>query len=162
MRRYDGRTECGDGSRDHRAAIPSFRHSVVFLAFCFLSCSPVTTRPRFEPFPEAQVLVVRGTPQRVTAEANAWLGTERVPVAFVSPIDGYLETEWHQGAKLRAWANPAAPGSTRIIVEAVIRPLEDPSRQPRELELPAPADHAGYQLAQRLLAGLKERLGVAP
>jgi len=78
---------------------PAIRLSaLLFIA----ACTPVTTRPRFEPFPEAQVLVVRGTPQRVTAEANAWLGTERVPVAFMSPIDGYLETGWHQGAKLRA------------------------------------------------------------
>ena len=138
---------------------PAIRLSaLVFIA----ACTPVTTRPRFEPFPEAQVLVVRGTPQRVTAEANAWLGTERVPVAFMSPIDGYLETEWHQGAKLRAWANPAAPGNTRIIVEAVIRPLEDPSRQPRDLELPAPPDHAGHRLAEQLLNALKERFGTNP
>ena len=132
------------------------------LALLLAACSPVTTRPRFEPFPEAQVLVVRGSPDRVTTEASAWLGTVQVPVAFVSLIDGYLETEWKDGAKLRAWANPAAPGMTRVIVEAVVRPLEDPSRQPRELERAAPPDHAGYRLAEQLLGALKERFGTEP
>ena len=153
--------ECGVRSR--RALIHSaLRTPHSALAVLFLACTPVTTRPRFEPFPEAQVLVVRGNPQRVTAEVNTWFGAERVPVAFMSPIDGYIETDWHQGAKLRAWANPAAPGSTRIIVEAVIRPFEDPSRQERDLERPAPVDHAGHRLAEQLLTTLRERFGSPP
>ena len=133
-------------------------------AFCILlaACSPATTRPPFEPFPQAQVVVVRGAPERVTAEAGAWLAGEGVPVAFASGRDGFLETGRHQGIRLRLWANPAAPGTTRVIVEAVHRPVEDPSRTARDLEVPVPRGHDGYRLAERLLGALSDRFGVAP
>lgn len=51
------------------------------------------------------------------------------------------------------------PGKSRVTVEAVYRPMEDPSRTPRDLERAAPPGSAGHQMAQKLLAALKEKLG---
>ncbi|MGH7645977.1 MAG: hypothetical protein ACREMR_10375 [Gemmatimonadales bacterium] len=126
------------------------------------ACTPVSTRPAFEPFPQAQVVVVRARPERVTAEAGAWLAGEGVPVTFASGRDGFLETGPHQGFRLRLWANPAAPGTTRIIVETVYRPAEDPSRAARDLEAPVPRGHDAYRLAERLLGALSDRFGAVP
>ena len=132
------------------------------MAVAFLACTPVTTRPAFAPFPQAQVIVVRSTPDRVTAEASDWLAGEGVKIERASPRDGYLETGWGGGVKLRCWADPAAPGTTRLTVEAAYRPAEDPSRTERDLELPVPKGRDGYRLAERLLAALSDRFGAAP
>ncbi|MBI1966580.1 MAG: hypothetical protein HYS40_01190 [Gemmatimonadetes bacterium] len=134
----------------------------ILAALLFVACTPATTRPAFAPFPQAQVIVVRGSPEQVTAEANAWLAGDGVQIALASPRDGYLETDWHSGVKLRCWANPAAPGTTRIFVEAVYRPAQDPSRTERDLELPVPKGHDGYRLAERLLTALGDRFGAVP
>ena len=145
-------------SRDRTALrIP---HSA--LAILAAACTPVTTRPDFAPFPQALVIVIRGAPDRVTAEASAWLAGEAVKVELASPRDGYLETGWREGVKLRCWADPAAPGTTRLTVEAAYRPAEDPSRTERDLEMPVPEGRDGYRLAERLLAAMSDRFGAAP
>ena len=46
-----------------------------------------------------------------------------------------------------------------MTVEAVYRPIADPSRTERDLEVAAPKDSAGQRLAQRLLKALGEKLG---
>lgn len=134
------------------------RWTVVLLA----ACTPATTRPSFAPLPEAQVVVLRAAPDRITDEANAWLTQAGIGVARVSRPDGYLETAWHQGAKLRCWVDPAAPGSSRVTIEAVYRPALDPSRTERDLEVAVPADHPGHKVAADLLAALSTRFGASP
>jgi hypothetical protein len=61
--------------------------------------------------------------------------------------------------RLRLWADPDVPGKSRVTVEAVYRPIEDPSRTRRDLERAAPPGSAGYLQAEKLLAALKEKLG---
>lgn len=101
------------------------------------------------------------------AEARTWLATDK-PVRLASPRDGFLESGWRDATdsaappltvNLRVWADPDAPGRSRVYVEAVYRPLEDPSRTPRDLERPAPPKSAGARLAERLLAALSDKLG---
>ncbi|MEX2155656.1 MAG: hypothetical protein WD773_02315 [Gemmatimonadales bacterium] len=94
-------------------------------------------------------------------QAQALLAADSIPVSFVSPRDAFLETgEFAGTTKVRVWADPDVPGKARVTVEAVYRPVEDPSRILRDLERAAPPGSAGQQAAERLLAALKEKLGV--
>jgi hypothetical protein len=132
------------------------------------ACTPVTTRPDFAPYPEALHAVINATPARVTEEAGTWLAAHGPRVQHASPIDGFLETGWYDATdsasapvlvKIRLWADPYVPGKSRVTVEAVYRPMEDPSRTPRDLERAVPEDSAGQRLAERLLKALSEKLG---
>lgn len=125
------------------------------------SCTPATTRPPFTPYPEALRAVINAPPAQVVRQAQALLGADSIPVSFVSPRDAFLETgEFAGTTKLRVWADPDVPGKARVTVEAVYRPIEDPSRTLRDLERAAPPGSAGQQAAVKLLEGLKEKLGV--
>ncbi len=135
------------------------------LLLAVTACTPVTTRPAFAPFPEALHAVINAPPARVVTEAQALLPT----VQLMSPIDGYLETRWQEATdsaggrmtvKLRVWADPDVPTKSRVTVEAVYVPIEDPSRTARDVEQPCPEGSPGRRLAERLLAGLSEKLGV--
>ena len=132
------------------------------------ACTPVTTRPAFAPYPEALHALINASPARVTEEAQAWLAAHGPTVQHASPIDGFLETGWYNAAdsgvapvrvKIRLWADPDVPGKSRVMVEAVYRPIEDPSRTPRELERAVPEGSAGQRLAERLMKALSEKLG---
>jgi hypothetical protein len=138
------------------------------LVFLLVGCNPATTRPSFAPYPEALRTVINAPPAQVTEEAGTWLAAHGPTVQHASPIDGFLETGWYDATdsasapvrvKIRLWADPYVPGKSRVTVEAVYRPMEDPSRTPRDLERAAPEDSAGQRLAERLLAALSEKLG---
>ena len=161
-----GIAECGV-----RIARPS---AIAVLA---VSCSPVTTRPPFQPLPEALVATVNAPPARTAAAAAEWLAAEGLTVIHSSTRDGYVETAWydthvkasHGGSgdvpdlaatvKLRCWADPDVPGRTRLTVEPVYRPRYDPSRTERDLEAAVPVSHDGHHIAQRLLDALKQKYG---
>lgn len=135
------------------------------------ACNPGTTRPLFLPHPTALAGTVAAPRPRVVPEVAAWLEARGVPIALQSVRDGYLETGWHRpsiadsvptGAlpvKLRVWVDPDVPGSSRLVVEAVYRPLADPSRPARELEQPVPDAHPAAELPSRLLEAMRERFG---
>jgi hypothetical protein len=125
------------------------------------ACSPTTTRPSFAPFPEALHAVINARPAEVTRQAEGLLKADSVPLQFVSTKDAFLETREFAGTnRIRLWADPDVPGKARVTIEAVYRPLEDPSRTPRDLERAAPPGSRGAQVAERLLSALKEKLGV--
>jgi hypothetical protein len=129
-------------------------------AVLLASCTPATTRPPFAPYPEALRAVVNAPPAQVARQAQVLLAADSIPVRFVSPRDAFLETRDFAGTmKLRLWADPDVPGKSRVTVEAVYRPIEDPSRTRRDLERAAPPGSAGYLQAEKLLAALKEKLG---
>lgn len=138
------------------------------LVFLLAACNPATTRPAFAPYPEALHAIINAPPARVTEEAGTWLAAQGPTVQHARPIDGFLETRWYDATdsasaplrvKIRLWADPYVPGKARVTVEAVYRPMEDPSRTPRDLERAAPKDSAGQRLAERLLKALSEKLG---
>lgn len=136
-------------------------HRTIFALAVLGSCSPATTRPSFAPYPEALRAIINAAPAQVAREAQAVLTADRIPVRFVSPRDAFLETAEFAGTmKLRLWADPDVPGKSRVTVEAVYRPIEDPSRTRRDLERAAPPGSAGQQVAEKLLGALKEKLGV--
>ena len=124
------------------------------------SCTPATTRPSFTPLPEALHAVINAPPAIVTREAEAILKGDTVRVRFTSLRDAWLETEQFAGTyRVRLWADPDVPGKSRVTIEAVYRPLDDPSRTPRDLERAAPTDSPGRLRAAQLLAALQQKLG---
>lgn len=126
--------------------------AVLLLAACSLS----TSRPAFQPVPQARVgdldVEVPDATQRIVKA----LTDAGIPVDRVSTQDGYFETRWFDAAtgrpvggrplgmdvvRVRGWVTPSAHGSSEIKVEAVYRPIADPSRPPRELERSVPYEH---------------------
>jgi len=125
------------------------------------ACTPTTTRPNFSPVPEALHAVINASPGVVTEAARALLIADTIPVRFASPRDAWLETREFAGTyKLRLWADPDVPGKARVTIEAMYRPVEDPSRTQRDLERAAPPGSPGQLRAEQLLAALKDKLGV--
>jgi hypothetical protein len=132
------------------------------------------------PLPQADTIILRGAPGNVAAEAASWLTAQGVPLERWNARDAYVETVWYdtttkqgrrgEGAldrlptsvKIRCWADPAAPGRTRLTVEAVYRPFYDPSDRPRDRELAVPVNSGGRALVERLLRDLNTRLGITP
>lgn len=121
-----------------------------------LGCNPNTTRPPFSPLAEAieaELELPMDYAIRVIADA---LRADSIPVSLVQDRDGYLESPWFQArdgtptdarplgvevVRVRAWGTPGRPGHTDIQLEAVYRPLADPSRPPRDLDRLVPPDH---------------------
>jgi len=148
------------------------------LAASLTSCTPVTTRPDFFPYPEAPTLIVDARPERVTRELATLVREESLRVERMNLRDAYLETAWYDArtgrsfagardlpdlpaaVKIRCWADPYVPGQTRLTVEAVYRPRYDPSLPERDLEVIVPKDHPGGGIAGRLIEKVKQRVGV--
>jgi hypothetical protein len=125
------------------------------------ACTPTTTRPAFAPLPEALHAVINAPPARLTAVADSLLRADTVPIRFLNLQDAFLETTEFAGThRLRLWADPDVPGKSRVTIEAVYRPTEDPSRTSRDLERAAPPGSPGQLRAEQLLAALKDKLGV--
>ena len=112
--------------------------------------------------------MINARPAQVTEEAKAWLAAQGASVEHASPLDGFLETGWYDATdssatpvrvKIRLWADPDVPGKSRVTVEGVYRPVEDPSRTARDLERAVPENSAGQRLVERLLKALSEKLG---
>lgn len=135
--------------------------AIAICALLVVGCTPATTRPPFAPVPEALHAVINAPPADVTRAAQAILTADSIPVHFVSLLDAFLETQEFAGTyRLRLWADPDVPGKARVTIEAVYRPIEDPSRTRRDLERAAPPGSPGQLRAERLLAALKDKLGV--
>ena len=116
-------------------------------------------------------------PANVVPEAVAWLTNQGVPVERSSQRDAYVETAWYnlrtkaarrgesdpgdllQTIKIRCWTDPNAPGKSQLIVEVVYRPVMDPSRQERDLEVVVPAGSEGYRIAEQMVQAMKEKFG---
>ena len=130
-------------------------------ALLLSACTPVTRRPSFAPLPEAVHVVINAPPQRVTQFADSLLRADTVGVRLASVRDAFLETRDFAGThRLRLWADPDVPGKSRVTIEAVYRPIEDPSRTARDLERASPPGSAGQLRAEQVLAALKDKLGV--
>ena len=141
---------------------------VALVVLLCAACNPASTRPAFAPYPEAKYAVINAPPAKVTEEAKIWLVAQGPTIAHSNLRDGFLETGWYDATdssaapirvKIRLWADPDVTGKSRVRVEAVYQPVEDPSRTPRDLEVAVPEDSAGQRLAQRFLKALIEKLG---
>ena len=141
------------------------------------ACTPATSRPAFLPYPQALAGVVATRPARIVPELAGWLMSEGLKIEWASPLDGFVETAWFntrtrqssigtgdpgdlQGTiKIRCWADPGPPGKTQVTVEAVYRPMLDPSRMERDLEVIVPEGSDGYRIAEQLLEAMQQRFG---
>ena len=124
------------------------------------ACTPASTRPQFPPVPEALHAVVNKAPADVIREASDMLVADTIAIKHMSLRDAWLETAEFAGThRIRLWADPDVTGKSRVTIEAVYRPMEDPSRTPRDLERAAPAGSPGQLRAAQLLTALKDKLG---
>ena len=142
------------------------------------ACQPATTRPTVTPLPEALGSELRLTVPEATRRLAEALRADSVPMWTVRLRDGYLETRWFETAaghrtgrsrplgpgtvKIRAWADPARPGSTQLTVETLYRPVTDPSLPERELERQVSEDHPVARKVAAVLVRLVQRYGTPP
>ena len=106
------------------------------------------------------------------------LKADSIPTRKVRLRDGYIETPWFDArsgrpigqrraigpgvVRIRAWADPARPGSSQLIVETLYRPEVDPSLPYRELEREVRRDHPVARKVEAVLLGLVKRFGGPP
>jgi hypothetical protein len=141
-----------------------------------LGCTPATTRPPFLPSPRAPVAVVAAPAAEVVPEAVSWLVSQGLQVARSSTKDGYVETAWFdvrtRGSsrrgdpgdllntiKIRCWADPYVRGKSQLTVEAIYRPVLDPSRPERDLEVIVPQESAGSHIPEQLIEAMTKKFG---
>ena len=150
---------------------------LVSLALASAACQPATTRPPFGPLPEAPGSEVRLVVPEATRRLAEALKADSIPTNTVRLRDGYIETPWFLArtrrpttqrplgpavVRIRAWADPARPGSTQLTVETLYRPRVDPSLPERELEREVPRDHPVAVRVEAVLKRLVERFGTPP
>jgi hypothetical protein len=142
------------------------------------ACQPNTTRPSFTPLPEAAGTEVRLTVPEATRHLAEALRADSIPPRKIQLRDGYIETAWFEAGsgrlvrgrravgpgivRVRAWADPARPGSSQLTVETLYRPLLDPSLPDRELEREVAQDHPVAVKVVAVLNDLVKRFGGAP
>ena len=137
--------------------------SIPFLLLA-LGCSLSTSRPAFGPVPEARVGDLDVEVAEATERLAKALTDAGIPVERVAAADGYLESAWFDTAsgrrasgrplgqdvvRVRGWITPSAHGSSEMKVEAVYRPVADPSRPPRELERSVPYAHPVREMVRQ-------------
>ena len=155
------------------------RLSPLLLAFWMASgCQPNTTRPGFVPLPEAAGTEVRLPVREATRNLAEALRTAALPVRRVAIRDGFIETGWFDAktgrprkaaraigpgvVQVRAWADPARPGSSTLAVETTYRSMVDPSLPGRELERQVPRTHPVAVKVEEVLRKMVERYGGPP
>ncbi len=143
-----------------------------------LGCDPNTTRPAVVPLPDAAGAELRLPPGQATRSLAEALRGDSVPIRRVAIRDAYIESGWFDVrtrrptaarralgpgvVQVRAWADPARPGSSQLVVETTYRLLLDPSLPQRELERQVPRNHPVAVDVEGVLRRLVERYGGPP
>jgi hypothetical protein len=148
------------------------RNRVVVSLAALAACQLATTRPPFEPVPEARHADVSLSRLEATEQLAEALRSDSIPVARVEPRDGYLETPWFSVAtgrpvssartgdsvvRVRGWVEPARVRYAELRVETVFRRVWDPSLPERELERAVRQDHPVAERVDSVLARLARR-----
>jgi hypothetical protein len=140
------------------------------------ACQPNTGRPALSPLPESAGTEVRLAPAEATRKLAEALRADSVPVRKVLVRDAYLETDWFDAqtgrsrrpapgfgvVRIRAWADPARPGSSLLAVETAYRALADPSLPDRELDRQVPAKHPVAVKVEAILQQMVKQFGGPP
>lgn len=147
------------------------------LALGVAACQPVTTRPPFSPLPEAAGSELRLRVRDATRRLAEALRADTIPIRKIQIRDGYLESPWFDirngrptnrrpsgpgVVRVRAWVDPSRPGSSRLTIETLYRPLADPSLPERELERQVARDHRTARKVEAVLGRLVQRYGTPP
>jgi hypothetical protein len=142
-----------------------------------ISCQPATSRPPYQPVPQAAITEVRLPPREATRLLAETLRADSIPTTRVDLRDNWIETGWFDPAsgkrttsrpigrnvvRLRAWADPTHPGNSKITVETVYRPVADASLPDRELDRQVPRDHPVAIKVRAALQDLVRRYGGPP
>ena len=154
---------------------PSIAHWLLPTAL-ILSCRATTHRPYFTPLPMATTAQVElGIPEATRALSEA-LAKDSVTLRTIHEADGFLDSGWLDAKSLeptrarplgqavvrvRAWVNPDKDFWSELVVEATYRPMDDPSRPERELDVSLPEDHPLQRKIAGVLRSLVERYGDA-
>jgi hypothetical protein len=156
------------------------RPTLSWLGLCLAAaCQPNTTRPPITPLPEAAGTEIRLSTREATRRLAEALRADSLPVRRVALRDGYIETPWFNAAtrrplrggrrplgpnavRIRAWADPARPGSSQLTVETLYRPVADPSLPERELEREVARNHPVAVKVEAILRKLVEQYGGPP
>ena len=149
--------------------VPFTVHCSLFTLFLVLACRATTSRPSFTPLPSATSAEVELDIPAATRALAETLAKDSVSLATIKEEDGYLDSGWLDAetlehtskrplgrdvVRVRAWVNPSKLFWSELVVEATYRPLADPSRPERELDVPLPVDHP----LQRRIAGTMRKL----
>jgi hypothetical protein len=117
------------------------------------------------------------TVPRATGIVADAMRQDSLPVSIVEPRDGLIETPWFDArtftetdarrlgpdvVQVRAWLDPTKPGSSRVTMETVYRPLADPSLPGRELDRLVPSDHPVGKRVGELITALARVYGPQP
>ena len=120
------------------------------------ACAATTTRPYYQPLPAASVAEIELDIPEATRALAEGLAKDSIALSIIREKDGFIDSGWldartleHTGARplgadvvrVRAWVNPAKQFWSELSVEATFRPMADPSRPERELDVPLPEDH---------------------
>jgi hypothetical protein len=142
-----------------------------------VACQPNTTRPSFTPLPEAAGTEIRLSVPEATRRLAEALKADSIPPRRIRIRDGYIETDWFDSrsgrvvrsgrlgsrtVRVRAWVDPARPGSSQVTVETLYRPVADPSLPERELEREVARDHPVAVKVVATLKKLVDRFGGSP
>jgi len=154
-----------------RSILPTLAGIAVFA----VACGAGSVRPSYEPFPNARVDTINALPADVIQEVQSRILSENMRANWVSPAEGYLETQWFNVVtqqsgvtdiqnpdrviRLRFFADPLEGGKTKLTSEAVYQRTTDPSVQPRDREMIVPPGHAGDRLLIQVMDGVKQRFG---
>ncbi|MGH7559648.1 MAG: hypothetical protein ACRENB_01380 [Gemmatimonadales bacterium] len=144
------------------------------LAIVLAACQASTNRPPYDALPAAALAEVElGMPAATETLAEA-LRADSVPVVKVEARDGFLDSGWFDATSLaptgrlpvgpdvvrvRAWATPTKVGFVELSVETVYRPIADPSRPERDLDVVVPPDHPVQRRVNGVLQRLLEQYG---
>lgn len=148
--------------------------AVAAAAAAALACRATTQRPPFQPFPATQPIEVELEMAEATDTLARRLAADSIPVGRVVPADGYLETPWFDAAsgtptsrrpvgpevvRVRGWVTPSKAYHSEVQVEAVYRPVADPSLDERELERVVSDSHPATLRVRRVLQGILRQFG---
>lgn len=104
------------------------------------------------------------------------LAKDSITIATIREADGFLDSGWLDArtleptdarplgpgvVRVRAWVNPDKDFWSELVVEAIWRPMDDPSRPARELDVSLPEDHPLQRRIAGALRSLVERYGDA-
>ena len=123
-------------------------------------------QPAYQPMPEAKRAEIELDPQEATKKLAEAMTAAGLPVTSIATREGFVETAWFDSAtmkpaggrplgtrnvRVRAWVMPYRYGWSEITMEAVYRPIADPSLPPRELERSVPFGHPARVKVREIL-----------
>jgi len=141
------------------------------------ACQPATSRAPYPAVPQATTIEVRLPPREATRLLAEALQADSIPVTRIVLGDSWFETGWFDPAsgrrtthrpigvnvaRLRAWADPTQPGSSKITVETVYRAVADASLPDRDLDRQVPRSHPVAIKVRAALQELVKRYGGPP